>query len=194
MAPRNEGRGTLKPSNEHRGGARVDVESHRVLNSPVRSRTPSSADGQRESGTTNDPDSRERGSLGVDAPVPQQLGRPVFGRARLDPAWDGIFELQPTASSSYHGIMVALHRRLAHEVEWSTAYMVSRETRLPTSMNNRRTRMALADEWADSRTTSATARPSAQLFDLPVGEEEDRRSVRCRTRGTAFSHIELARF
>ena len=50
------------------------------------------------------------GSLGVDAPVPQQLGRPVFGRDRLDPAWDGIFELQPTASSSYHGITLALNQ------------------------------------------------------------------------------------
>jgi hypothetical protein len=25
----------------------------------------------------------------VDAPTPQQLGRPVFGPERLDPAWDG---------------------------------------------------------------------------------------------------------
>ena len=30
-------------------------------------------------------------SLGVDAPVPQQLGRSVFGRTRLDPSWDGSF-------------------------------------------------------------------------------------------------------
>ena len=51
----------VQPSNEHRGGARTDVESHRVAQLPVRSRTPSSADRQRESATTNDPDSRERG-------------------------------------------------------------------------------------------------------------------------------------
>src|SRR5207237_4582885 len=40
-------------------------------------------------------------SLGVDAPTPQQVGRPVFGLGRLNPAWDGIFELQPPAASTY---------------------------------------------------------------------------------------------
>ena len=43
-------------------------------------------------------------SLGVDAPVPQQLGRPVFGRNVWIRPGTAVFELQPTASSSYHGI------------------------------------------------------------------------------------------
>src|SRR4029453_12996911 len=61
-------------------------------------------------------------SLGVDVPVPQQLGRPVFGHEPLNPSWDGFFELQPTASSAYQGISLGLNRRLANEIEWSAAY------------------------------------------------------------------------
>src|SRR5262249_51291586 len=53
-------------------------------------------------------------SLGVDAPTAQQLGRPIFGPERLNPAWDGIFELQPTAASTYHGVTLSLNRRLAN--------------------------------------------------------------------------------
>ena len=61
-------------------------------------------------------------TLGVVAPVPQQLGRPVFGPARLNPAFDGVFQLQPSASSTYHGVTAVLNRRLANELEWSAAY------------------------------------------------------------------------
>ena len=134
------------------------------------------------------------GSLGVDAPVPQQLGRPVFGRARLDPAWDGIFELQPTASSSYHGIMLALNRRLAHEVEWSAAYTWSHARDSASDFDEQpQNPYALADEWADSRYDERHRLAVSALFDLPVGEEEDRKLGEVPNAWVrAFSHIEVA--
>ena len=102
------------------------------------------------------------GALGVDAPVPQQLGRPVFGRDRLDLSRDGIFEVQPTSSSSYHGMTLTLTRRLAREVEWSAAYTWSHAQDSASDFDEQpQSPYAVADEWADSRTTSATAWPSA---------------------------------
>ena len=96
-------------------------------------------------------------SLGVDTPVPQQLGRPVFGRERLNPSWDGVFELQPTASSAYHGITMGLNRRLANDIEWSAAYTWSHAMDSASDfVEQPQNPHALAAEWSDSRTTSAT--------------------------------------
>ena len=134
------------------------------------------------------------GSLGVDAPVPQQLGRPVFGRDRLDPAWDGVFELQPTASSSYHGVTLALNRRLAHEVEWSAAYTWSHARDSASDFDEQpQNPYALADEWADSRYDEHHRLAVSALFDLPIGEEEDRKLGEGPNAWVrAFSHIEVA--
>jgi len=134
------------------------------------------------------------GSLGVDAPVPQQRCRPVFGRDRLDPAWDGVFELQPTASSSYHGITLALNRRLAREVEWSAAYTWSHARDSASDFDEQpENPYAVADEWADARYDERHRLVVSALFDLPIGDEEDR------TPGEmphgwvrALSHIDVA--
>src|SRR5262249_3006412 len=91
-------------------------------------------------------------SLGVDAPTPQQLGRPVFGLDLLNPSWDGIFELQPTAGSAYHGVTVSLNRRLADEIEWSAAYTWSHARDSASDFDEQpQNPYALTDEWADSR-------------------------------------------
>ena len=59
---------------------------------------------------------------------PAQTGQTVFDPERRDPVFGDIFELQPTASSTYHGLTMALNRRFAHEIEWSAAYTWSRTT------------------------------------------------------------------
>jgi len=138
--------------------------------------------------TTNAP------SLGVDAPTPQQVGRPVFGVERLNPAWDAIFELQPTAASTYHGVTLSLNRRLAKEVEWSCAYTWSHARDSASDFDEQpENPYALADEWANSRYDQRHRFVASALFDLPIGEEEDRKPgdapgawIR------AFSHIEIA--
>jgi hypothetical protein len=133
-------------------------------------------------------------SLGVDQPVPQQLGRPVFGPARLNASWDGIFELQPTASSTYHGITMSANRRLADEIEWSAVYTWSRANDSASDFDEQpQNPYALGDEWGASRYDQRHRLVVSALFDLPIGDEEDRRTGEVPgawVRG--FSHIEIA--
>ena len=129
-----------------------------------------------------------------DAPTPQQLGRPVFGPERLNPAWDGIFELQPTAASTYHGVTLLLNRRLANDIEWACSYTWSHARDSASDFDEQaQNPYALADEWADSRYDQRHRFVASALFDLPIGDEEDLKPgeepgawVR------AFSHIEIA--
>ena len=54
-------------------------------------------------------------------------------------------------------------------------HLVSRAgTRPPISTNSPRTRMRSAEEWADSRYDQRHRLVVSALFDLPIGEEEDR--------------------
>ena len=133
-------------------------------------------------------------SLGVAAPTPQQLGRPVFGPDRLDASWDGIFELQPSAGSTYHGVTVSLNRRFADEIEWSAAYTWSHARDSASDFDEQpQNPYAPADEWADSRYDQRHRFVVSALFDLPIGDEEDRqpgRPIGAWTR--AFGHIEVA--
>jgi hypothetical protein len=131
---------------------------------------------------------------GLDAPVPQQLGRPVFGRERLNPSWDGIYELQPTASSAYHGITMALNKRLANEIEWSAAYTWSHARDSASDFDEQpQNPYALADEWSDSRYDERQRLVVSALFDLPIGDEEDLAPGETPGPWTrAFSHIEVA--
>jgi hypothetical protein len=133
-------------------------------------------------------------SLGAEAPTPPQLGRPVFGLGRLNPSWDGIFELQPTAASTYHGVTVSLNRRLANDIEWSAAYTWSHARDSASDFDEQpQNPYALADEWGDSRYDQRHRFVASALFDLPIGEEEDRHAGQPMGAWTrAFSHIEVA--
>jgi hypothetical protein len=133
-------------------------------------------------------------SLGVGNPVPQQLGRPVFGRERLNSSWDGIFELQPTASSAYHGITMSLKRRLANDIEWSAAYTWSHAKDSASDFDEQpQNPYALAEEWSDSRYDQRHRVVVSALFDLPIGEEEHRTGGEVPHAWIrAFSHMEIA--
>jgi hypothetical protein len=133
-------------------------------------------------------------SLGVETPTPQQVGRAVFGSGRLNPAFDAIVELQPTAASTYHGATLSLNRRLANEVEWACAYTWSHARDSASDFDEQpQNPYALADEWADSRYDQRHRLVASALFDLPIGEEEDRTpGVEPGVLVRAFSHIEVA--
>jgi hypothetical protein len=133
-------------------------------------------------------------ALGVDAPTSQQLGRPVFGPERLNPAYDAIFELQPAAASTYHGVTLSLNRRLANEIEWACSYTWSHARDSASDFDEQpQNPYALADEWADSRFDQRHRVVASALFDLPIGEEEDRKPGEMPNAWVrAFSHIELA--
>jgi hypothetical protein len=133
-------------------------------------------------------------SLGVDTPVPQQLGRPVFGPMRLNPAFDGVFQLQPTASSTYNGMTVMLNRRLANELEWSAAYTWSHATDTASDFDEPpQNPYDLHAESADSRYDQRHRFVASALFDVPIGDEEDRKPGEIPGLWTrVFSNIEVA--
>jgi hypothetical protein len=133
-------------------------------------------------------------SLGIDAPVPQQLGRPVFGPPRLNPELDGIFQLQPTAASTYDGVTAMLNRRLANELEWSAAYTWSRATDTASDFDEQpQNPYDLGGESGASRYDQRHRFVTSALFDLPIGDEEDRKPGEIPGLWTrVFSDIEVA--
>ena len=133
-------------------------------------------------------------ALGFPAPTPQQIGRIAFGPQRLDPAYDGIFQLQPTASSTYHGVSLTLNRRLAHEIEWATSYTWSHATDTASDFDEQpQNPYALNAELAASAYDQRQRLVTSALFDLPIGDEEDRKPGTTPSAWIrAFSHIEVA--
>ena len=134
-------------------------------------------------------------TVNTNLPSPMaQPDRALFGSLRLDPNRHDIFELQPTASSTYHGVTATANRRLSHEMEWSAAYTWSHTTDTASDFDEQpQNPYALGDERADSRYDERHRFVASALFDLPIGDEEDR------TPGEvpawwerAFSNIELA--
>jgi len=132
--------------------------------------------------------------LGIDSPTPQQLGRPTSGPGRLNPAFDGVFELQPSAASAYHGVTMMLNRRLANEFEWSAAYTWSHATDTASDFDDQpQNPYDLNAESADSLFDQRHRFVASALFDLPIGEEEDRKPGETPGLWTrVFSNIEMA--
>ncbi|MEP6610037.1 MAG: TonB-dependent receptor, partial [Burkholderiaceae bacterium] len=134
-------------------------------------------------------------SLGVETPVPQQVGRLVFGAERRDPSRDAIFDVQPTASSRYHGATLTLNRRLAQEIEWSASYTWSHASDDASDFDEQpQDPYALGDEWSDSRYDQRHRFVASALFDLPIGEEEAGRPRDTEPNGWVriFRHIAVA--
>jgi hypothetical protein len=116
-------------------------------------------------------------ALGFPPPEPQQIGRPVFGPARLNPQYNAIYQLQDRSSSTYHGLSLGLNRRLSNEVAFSANYTFSKAIddasdydEQPQSPYNFRAERALSAN--DQRHRFAFS----GLFDLPFADEEDRNS------------------
>lgn len=105
-----------------------------------------------------------------------QSDRALFGPLRLDPTRNDVFELQPTASSTYQGVTVTVNRRLSHEIEWSAAYTWSHTTDTASDFDEQpQNPYALSAELADSRYDERHRFIASALFDLPIGDEEDRK-------------------
>src|SRR5258705_3027632 len=114
-------------------------------------------------------------ALGFAAPSPAQIGRPVFGAQRLDSAFDGILQLQPTARSTYRGVSVTLNRRLSHEIEWALSHTWSKATDTASDFDEEpQNPLSLNDELASSRYDQRHRFVASGLFDLPIGDEDDR--------------------
>jgi hypothetical protein len=65
-------------------------------------------------------------SLGVSSPNSQQLGRPIFTEARLDPSYDAVNQFATSTDSSYNGGTVTLNRQFQDDVEIMAGYTYSK--------------------------------------------------------------------
>jgi outer membrane receptor for ferrienterochelin and colicin len=135
-------------------------------------------------------------SLGVPNPMPQQIGREVFSPGRLNTQFDDIYQLQNSASSTYHGISFTLNRRMSDELALSASYTVSNTFDDASDFDEQ------PQNPFDLRAENAVSRQHQQqrfvfnaLWELPIGDEEDKGGKPEESTGwltEAFSHIELA--
>ena len=119
-------------------------------------------------------DSQNAASLGIANPVPQQIGRAVFGAARLNPAFDNIYELQDRASSSYHGLSLAVNHRFANEIAFSSSYTISKAMDDASDFDEQpQNPYDLRAERSVSLNDQRHRFVFSGVFDLPCGEEEE---------------------
>lgn len=133
-------------------------------------------------------------SLGIPNPVPQQIGRAVFGPGRIKPEFNDIYQLEDSASSTYHGLTISLNRRMANGLEFLATYTLSRAVdnasdfdEQPQNSFNLRTEDALSLQHEKQRFVFNA------LWELPIGEEESGKPSSGSNWVTrVFSHIEVA--
>jgi hypothetical protein len=87
-----------------------------------------------------------------------------------------------------------LNRRLANDIEWSAAYTWAHAKDSASDFDEQpQNPYALPNEWSDSRYDQRHRLVVSALFDLPIGEEEDRTAGEVPNAWIrAFSHIEVA--
>jgi hypothetical protein len=135
-------------------------------------------------------------SLGVHDPTPQQIGREVFSPGRLNPQFDGIYELQNSAHSTYNGASITVSRTMNEELEFSASYTLSKTYDNASNYDEQpENPFDLAAENAVSRQHQQQRFVFNALWDLPIGDEEDSSHKSEQNRGwlvRTFSHIEFA--
>src|ERR1700681_2795915 len=65
-------------------------------------------------------------SVGIANPTPQQIGSEVFAPGRQNPAFNDIYQIGDSASSTYNGVSFTLNRRMSKDVEFSGSYTLSK--------------------------------------------------------------------
>jgi outer membrane receptor protein involved in Fe transport len=135
-------------------------------------------------------------SFGISAPDPQQLGRPVFGPGRVDPRFDAVYQLEDSASSTYHGLTLALNKRLSSEFELLASYTLSKTIDDASDFDEQPANpYDLRAERALSRQDVRQRFVLSALFDLPFGDDEEdqsRSQGKDSLLGMVLGHIEVA--
>ena len=65
-------------------------------------------------------------SLGVPRPNPQQIGRPVYTAARIDPQFNNVQQVASASSSTYHGLQLTAQKRFSRGFQFRANYMFSK--------------------------------------------------------------------
>jgi len=135
-------------------------------------------------------------SLGVRNPTPQQIGREVFPPGRLDTQFGDIYQLQDSAGSTYNGDSLTLTRRMNEELEFSASYTLSKTFDDASDFDEQpQNPFNLRGENAVSRQHQQQRFVFNALWDLPIGEEEDKNGKPEESTSwlaQTFSHIEVA--
>jgi hypothetical protein len=134
--------------------------------------------------------------LGIPNPTPQQIGREVFSPSRLNTQFDDIYQLQNSAGSTYNGASVTLSRRMNEELEFSVSYTLSKTYDDASDYDEQpQNPFDLRSENAISRQHQQQRLVFNALWDLPIGDEEDKGGKPDESTGwltRTFSHIEVA--
>jgi hypothetical protein len=134
--------------------------------------------------------------LGILNPAHQQIGRDVFSPGRLNRKFDDIYQIENRASSNYNGGSLTLSRTMNEELEFSASYTISKTLddasefdEQPQNPFNQRAERAVSRQNQPQRFVFNA------LWDLPIGEEEDKVGKSEENSGwltKTFSHIEVA--
>ncbi len=132
---------------------------------------------------------------GILIPTPQQFNRLIFGSGRIDSRYDAIYQLEDSASSIYHGLMLALNKRLSNEFEVLASYTLSKTIDDASDFDEQPANpYDLRAERAPSRQDARQRFVLSALFDLPFGDEDEKKSGKEKQNlsGIILSHIEVA--
>jgi hypothetical protein len=115
------------------------------------------------------------GSLGVNNPTPQQIGRPYYGSTnRLDKAYNNIQVVSSSGWSSYYGLQFVLEKRFSGGYSLRANYILSEakddgsdftQAEQPNDPYNRRAERSYSAEHQRHRVTMTG------VWDLPYGRE-----------------------
>ncbi len=130
----------------------------------------------------------------INFPPPGPQGAPAFGPERADTRFNGVYQLEDSASSTYQGTSFALNRRMSNELEFSASYTFSKTYDNASDFNEQpQNPFDLASEWALSRQDQRHRLVFNALWELPIGDEENTKQPQQRGWLTRiFGHIEVA--
>jgi hypothetical protein len=120
---------------------------------------------------------------------------PLYGSgpSRADPRFDNIYQLEDSASSTYHGASFAVNRRMSNELAFSGSYTLSKTfddasdfDEQPANPFNLTAEQALSLQHQQQRLVFNA------LWELPIGEEEPGKPAQDNWVAKVFGHIEVA--
>jgi hypothetical protein len=88
-------------------------------------------------------------SAGISSPTPQQLGRSVFAKTRLDPTYDAVNQYATSGNSKYNGATVTLNRQFQDDLQVMAGYTYSKTLDDASyDLEQPQSPYASGDEWA----------------------------------------------
>ncbi len=118
---------------------------------------------------------------------------PVFGPGRADPQFDNLYQLEHSASSTYHGVSFSLNRRMSDELAFSASYTLSKTFDDASDFDEQpQNPFYLSAERALSRQHQQQRLVFNALWELPIGDEEAGKPAQDNWITRVFGHIEVA--